>query len=187
VEGESQPGPPAQKDPIDLQFAFLDVVPYLTDNERLTLRVGRFGMLFGSGRLVAPPVPVNIDCRRRRGQNCRHTPVPTIQAIELLAKIVPDNLIVGYLTQSGQRTGGGNFWTKEAVASARNFRQIPRYSSQHQQTEGWMALNQTSVFAGVSLAKADVQSRVQNSLSRLLDNSHAARSGSTNPSPPPNT
>jgi hypothetical protein len=63
MEGESQPAPPAQEDPIDLQFAFLDTVPYLTDDQRLTLRVGRFGLLFGSGRLVAPRVPVNIDFR----------------------------------------------------------------------------------------------------------------------------
>jgi len=89
-------------------------------------------------------------CRRRRGQNSRHTPAPTVHAIELLAKILPDSLIAGYLTHSGQRTGSGNFWTKEAVASARNFRQIPRYSSERQQTEGWMTLNQASVFAGVS-------------------------------------
>src|SRR6266478_2810353 len=53
VAGESQHPPPVQQDPIDLQFAFVDVVPYLTDDERLTLRVGRFGMSFGAGRLVA--------------------------------------------------------------------------------------------------------------------------------------
>src|SRR6266849_6197046 len=53
VAGESQPAPPVQQDPIDLQFAFADIVPYLTDYERLTLRVGRFGMSFGAGRLVA--------------------------------------------------------------------------------------------------------------------------------------
>jgi hypothetical protein len=63
MEGESPPAPPAQEDPIDLQFAFLDVVPYLTDDERLTLRAGRFGMSFGTGRLVDTRPPVNIDFR----------------------------------------------------------------------------------------------------------------------------
>ena len=63
MEGESQPAPPAQQDHFDLQFAFLDMVPYLTDDQRLTLRVGRFGLLFGAGRLVAPRAPVNIDFR----------------------------------------------------------------------------------------------------------------------------
>lgn len=60
MEGESQPAPPPQQDPIDLQFAFVDLVPYLTDGESLTLRAGRFGMSFGSGRLVATRAPVNI-------------------------------------------------------------------------------------------------------------------------------
>jgi hypothetical protein len=62
-EGNSQPAPPTQQDPIDLQFAFLDVVPYLTDDESLTVRVGRFGLSFGSGRLVDTRPPVNVDFR----------------------------------------------------------------------------------------------------------------------------
>jgi hypothetical protein len=65
VAGESQPAPAVQKDPVNLQFAFLDVVPYLTDDEKLTLRVGRFGMSFGAGRLVAtraaPNIPFKFD------------------------------------------------------------------------------------------------------------------------------
>src|SRR6266436_9567871 len=44
IAGESQPAPPVQDDNIDLQFAFVDVVPWLADGERFTLRVGRFGM-----------------------------------------------------------------------------------------------------------------------------------------------
>jgi hypothetical protein len=62
-EGDSQPAPPVQQDPIDLQFAFLDVVPYLTEDESLTLRAGRFGMSFGSGRLVATRAAPNIPFR----------------------------------------------------------------------------------------------------------------------------
>jgi hypothetical protein len=65
IEGERNPPSPVQDDPIDLQFAFLDVVPYLTDDERLTLRAGRFGMSFGAGRLVAtrsaPNIPFRFD------------------------------------------------------------------------------------------------------------------------------
>src|SRR6266403_1308701 len=63
IEGESQPAPPVQNDPIDLQFAFVDVVPWLKDDERLTLRVGRFGMSFGAGRLVATRAAPNIPFR----------------------------------------------------------------------------------------------------------------------------
>lgn len=63
VAGESQPPPPVQQDPLDLQFAFVDLVPYLTDDQRLTLRVGRFGLSFGAGRLVATRAAPNIPFR----------------------------------------------------------------------------------------------------------------------------
>src|SRR5882672_10737888 len=63
VTGQSQPAPPVQNDPIDLQFAFVDVVPWLKDDERLTMRVGRFGMSFGAGRLVATRAAPNIPFR----------------------------------------------------------------------------------------------------------------------------
>src|SRR2546423_1077873 len=53
IEGESRPAPPVQDDPIDLQAAFVDLVPYLTSEDRLTLRAGRFAMSLGAGRLVA--------------------------------------------------------------------------------------------------------------------------------------
>jgi hypothetical protein len=63
IEGESQPAPGVQDNPIDLQFAFVDVVPWLKDGERLALRVGRFGMFFGAGRLVATRAAPNIPSR----------------------------------------------------------------------------------------------------------------------------
>src|SRR5258706_330800 len=63
IEGEQPPAPKVQDDPIDLQFAFVDVVPYLTDDQQLTLRAGRFGMYLGSGRLVATRAAVNIPFR----------------------------------------------------------------------------------------------------------------------------
>ena len=88
--------------------------------------------------------------RRRRGQNSRHLSANTAEAIELFARILPDSAIAGCLTQNGLRTGTGNFWTKEAVASSRNCRQIPRYSTQRQQSEGWMTLTQAAEFIGVS-------------------------------------
>ena len=68
IYGEVPPAPPVQNDPIDLAYAFADVVPYLTDDESLTLRVGRYGMSLGSGRLVAtraapsaPNIPFRFD------------------------------------------------------------------------------------------------------------------------------
>lgn len=65
IAGESGPPPATQKDPLNLQSAFMDVVPYLTDDERWTLRAGRFGLSLGSGRLVAtrasPNIPFKFD------------------------------------------------------------------------------------------------------------------------------
>lgn len=65
IAGEEQAAAPPQDDPIDLQFAFVDAVPYLNGDERLTLRGGRFGMSLGSGRLVAtrasPNIPFKFD------------------------------------------------------------------------------------------------------------------------------
>jgi hypothetical protein len=63
VWGEDQPAPPVQDDPADLLFAFLDIAPYVKADERLTLRIGRYGMSFGSGRLVATRAAPNIPFR----------------------------------------------------------------------------------------------------------------------------
>jgi hypothetical protein len=63
VASELQPAPPVQDDPIDLLFAFVDIVPYAKDDQRLTLRAGRFGMSFGSGRLVSTRAAPNIPFR----------------------------------------------------------------------------------------------------------------------------
>lgn len=65
IVGENPPAPAVQDDPLDLQFAFADFQPYLTDEESLTLRGGRFGLSFGSSRLVAtrsaPNIPLRFD------------------------------------------------------------------------------------------------------------------------------
>ena len=63
IVGENPPAPSVQDDPYDLQFAFADFLPYLMDDESLTLRGGRFGMSFGSGRLVATRAAPNIPFR----------------------------------------------------------------------------------------------------------------------------
>ena len=61
----TRPAPPVQDDPADLQFAFMDVVPWLDEDQSLTVRFGRFGMSLGSGRLVAtraaPNIPFKFD------------------------------------------------------------------------------------------------------------------------------
>lgn len=63
VMGETHTPPPVQQNPYDLQFAFLEVVPWLAEDQRLALRVGRFGMSLGAGRLVATRAAPNIPSR----------------------------------------------------------------------------------------------------------------------------
>lgn len=88
--------------------------------------------------------------RRKRGQNRRHLPVETVEAIGVLARVLPDSSIAGGLTKAGLRTPTGSFWTKAAVASARNHRGIPAYSAERQTTEGWMTLTQAANFLDVT-------------------------------------
>jgi DNA invertase Pin-like site-specific DNA recombinase len=88
--------------------------------------------------------------RRKRGDNRRHLTADVVEAIAVLARVLPDTLIAGCLNREGLQTGAGSFWTKSAVASARNHRGIERYSPEHQQNEGWMSLNQAARFLGIS-------------------------------------
>ena len=88
--------------------------------------------------------------RRRRGQNSRHTPAAIVETVEVLRRITSDDNIAGWLNQNGLRTGSGKFWTKEAVASVRNARQIAPHSVERQQAEGWMTLTQAADFTGIS-------------------------------------
>jgi hypothetical protein len=89
VEGQNPPPPPVQQDPIDLQFAFADVVPFLVDDQKLTLRVGRFGMYFGSGRLLATRAAPNIPQRFDGGEAIYDQ--PGWQATAFLTRPVEDN------------------------------------------------------------------------------------------------
>ena len=102
IKGENPPAPPVQDDPVDLQYAFADVVPYLTDDESLTMRGGRFSMSFGSGRLVATRAAVNIPIRFDGGEIIYHRPL--WQATAFLTRPVEDN---GGISGSNPNT---TFW-----------------------------------------------------------------------------
>lgn len=102
IEGENPPASPVQDDPIDLQFAFADVVPYLTSDERLTVRGGRFGMSLGSGRLVATRAAPNIPLRFDGGEMIYARPL--WQATAFLTRPVKDT---GGISGSNPNT---TFW-----------------------------------------------------------------------------
>jgi hypothetical protein len=67
-EGNTLPVPPVQRDPGDLQYAFIDVFPYINGDEHAIIRVGRFGLSLGSGRLVATRAAPNIPFKFDGGQ-----------------------------------------------------------------------------------------------------------------------
>ena len=81
---------------------------------------------------------------RRRGQNGAQTSKDVVEAVTILARVCSDELIAGILTRSGLRTGRGNRWTKERVTSLRTYNEIPRYTAERRQAEGWMNLTQAA-------------------------------------------
>lgn len=89
IEGENPPAPKVQNDPLDLQFAFADLVPYRTEDQSLTLRGGRFGMSFGSGRLIATRAAPNIPFRFDGGEMIYDRPL--WQVMGFLVRPVEDS------------------------------------------------------------------------------------------------
>jgi Recombinase/Recombinase zinc beta ribbon domain len=87
---------------------------------------------------------------RRRGQNSAQTSKDVVEAVRVLARVCSDELIAGVLTRSGLQTGRGNRWTKERVTSLRTYNEIPRYTVERRQAEGWMNLTQAAAFLGIS-------------------------------------
>ena len=65
--------------------------------------------------------------RRRRGQNATHTSKDVVEAIRVLARICPDDLLANVLNRNGLLTGRGNRWTRERVVSLRTHHEIPCY------------------------------------------------------------
>jgi hypothetical protein len=88
--------------------------------------------------------------RRRRGHNRQHTSHDIVEAVQVLGRICPDDLIAGVLNRNGLLTGRGNRWSRERVASLRSKRGFPPYCPARQQAEGWMTLTQAAAFLGVS-------------------------------------
>src|SRR5258706_606050 len=85
-EAEIPRTPPAYK-----MLRFDENYSWLTDDQRLTLRVGRFGMSFGAGRLVATRAAPNIPSR--------------FQGVELLYSR-PDWNLTAFVTQPVKDSGG---------------------------------------------------------------------------------
>lgn len=88
--------------------------------------------------------------RRRRGTNNAQTPKKTVEVVRWLARICSDDIIAGVLNRNGLRTGRGNRWTQERVASLRSHQKIPRYDPEQRQNEGWLTLTEAAGILGIS-------------------------------------
>jgi hypothetical protein len=88
--------------------------------------------------------------RRKHGSNRLHTPPETIEVVRLLNRICDDVIIAGVLNRAGLRTGRGNRWNANRVKSMRDHFEIPAYTPERQQIEGWLNLSDAANQLGVA-------------------------------------
>ena len=82
--------------------------------------------------------------RRRRGQNSTHTSKDIVEAVRILARICPDDLLANVLNRNGLLTGRGNRWTRERVVALRTHHDILCYDPDRRECEGWMNLKEAA-------------------------------------------
>jgi hypothetical protein len=90
--------------------------------------------------------------RRKHGSNRLHTPPETIEVVRLLNRICGDVVIAGALNRAGLRTGRGNRWDADRVKSMRDYFEIPAYTPERQEVEGWLNLSDAAKQLGIATA-----------------------------------
>jgi hypothetical protein len=88
--------------------------------------------------------------RRRRGQCATHTSKNVVDAVRVLARICPDDLVANVLNRNGLLTGRGNRWTRERVVSLRTHHEIACSDRDRRASEGWMNLKEAARVLGIS-------------------------------------
>lgn len=88
--------------------------------------------------------------RRKHGRTRRSTSVEIVEAVRSLNRILDDLTLAGYLNREGLRTGHGNRWSVQRIAALRSHHQIPAYSADRQEAEGWLTLTQAAERLGVA-------------------------------------
>ena len=94
-------------------------------------------------------VHTELRAPRRRCGYCTATSKETVEAVRLLARTCPDDVIAGMLNRNALRTGRGNRWTKERVTLLRSWNEIPCYEPARRSVEGWMNLTEAAKFLRV--------------------------------------
>lgn len=88
--------------------------------------------------------------KRRRGYNSTQTSADVADAIRTLALICRDEHIARWLNLAEVPTGRGNRWSRSLVASFRSARNIPAFSAQLCQAEGWLTLEKAADLVGIA-------------------------------------
>ncbi|UWR39516.1 recombinase family protein [Sulfitobacter sp. W074] len=87
--------------------------------------------------------------KRRRGQRNATSP-DIVEAVRLLAQIVSDDVIAGFLNRNGLATGNGNRWTKERVTALRSYQKIPVFKPEPDDHNPWLNLSSAAKLLGVA-------------------------------------
>ncbi len=92
------------------------------------------------------------ELRVKKNTTGKHSRTTSAEAIEVLKQLsgkFPDDQIAAIMNRLGLRTGGGNTWNQNRVASARNYQRFPAYDPK-QATNGVVTLEQAAQRLGVS-------------------------------------
>ncbi len=87
--------------------------------------------------------------RRKRGQVAGTHP-DIINAVRSLTRVSVDGVIAGYLNRNGLKTGRGNRFSQERVASLRKRHKIPNHCPKTKQRKGWVNLTEAAAFLKLS-------------------------------------
>lgn len=82
--------------------------------------------------------------KRRTGVRRNTTSPDVVEAVRVLARIMPDQPIAVWLGMAGLRTPSGGHYTRALVASVRHLREIPAFSEERQRAEGWLNSEQAA-------------------------------------------
>ena len=88
--------------------------------------------------------------KRKRGYAARRTPVEVVDAVRSLAVICTDDQIARWMNQSGVRTATGLEWSRQLITSLRSEHQIPRFSKERKEAEGWLTQKEAAKLVGVA-------------------------------------
>lgn len=91
-----------------------------------------------------------LRVRKRRTGEHRHTTAPdVVEAVRVLARILPDQQIAAWLGRAGLRTPTGAHYTRALVASVRHLRGIEACSEERRRAEGWLTCEEAAALLHV--------------------------------------